>query len=69
MLTAEAWEALKNRRPVILTLPGGHEFEYKCVSAVITRVKDNGELDTSVELEDIRANSVTIAGPKSIRYK
>lgn len=69
MRTSEAWEALKNRRPVILTMPGGQEFEYKRVSAVIVRVDDNDELDHSVELEDVCGHSVTIAGPKSIRYK
>lgn len=49
-------------------MPSVGELHYKCVSAIIYRVK-NGKLSVSAEIEDKCGHSVTIVDPKKIRYE
>lgn len=68
MNNTELKEALFNKRPVIFNMPSLGEIRYKCVSAIIYRVKD-GKLTVSAEIEDKCGHSVTIVRPESIRYE
>ena len=68
MNNTELKEALFNKRPVIFNMPSLGEIHYKCVSAIIYRVKD-GKLTVSAEIEDKCGHSVTIVRPESIRYE
>ena len=68
MDNTELKEALFNKRPVIFNMPSVGELHYKCVSAIIYRVK-NGKLSVSAEIEDKCGHSVTIVDPKKIRYE
>ena len=68
MNNTELKEALFNKRPVIFNMPSLGEIRYKCVSAIICRVKD-GKLTVSAEIEDKYGHSVTIVRPESIRYE
>lgn len=60
MTTQELKEALASGCPV-----KSNGITYKCVSAIITRFKDNQFIITA-ELTDIHNNSVTIAEPHRI---
>lgn len=60
MTTQELKEALVNKCPVKC-----NGITYKCVSAIITRYKNN-QFIISAELTDIHDNSVSIAEPHRI---
>lgn len=69
MSNEELKEALMNRRPVIVTTPLIGEIEYKYVSAIIYRRKDDGTVDVAAEVLDKCLHSVCIVDPKHIQYK
>lgn len=68
MTGAELKEALQNGKKVVLNLPRSGTFEFDCLSAVIYRRGENGQIKVSAELLDKSKNSVIIAEPKRVEY-
>ena len=62
MTSEEAKVALQNKTPDVC---GG--IEYKRISAIIYRYNDKGKFLISAELEDKKAQSVTIVSTKDVR--
>lgn len=60
--------ALISQRPVVHQTHGlDPVVKYKCVSAIIYRVK-NGKLDISAELADYTGRSTAIVDPQKVEY-
>lgn len=68
MTEDELFAGLFNKKPVMLKHWMCGEIEYKYISGVIYRAKDD-EIDISVELMDKNLNSVATASPEQIRFK
>lgn len=61
MTNLEAKDAMLNRTPVIC-----NGITYRCISAIIYRPSDSGEINVTVELLDKSNHSVTITNPKDV---
>lgn len=61
-------EALQSGEAVLLTNGDGSESEYKCVSAIVYRVR-NGKIIVSAEVTDKNGRSVLFCDPQKLRLK
>lgn len=68
MTVDELKEALLNKRPVVLKLPGEKGIECLCVSAIIYRCVKEGKIRITAEVTDKCSHSVMIANPRHIKY-
>lgn len=69
MTHEELKDALISQRPVVHQTHGLDPVtKYKCVSAIIYRMK-NGKIDISAELADYTGRSTSIVDPKMVKYE
>lgn len=68
MTNEELKQALMDEKPVYFVNTDGTESEYKCVSGIAYRKRDN-KIVVSVELLDKSGMSVIYCDPKRVRLK
>lgn len=64
MTSEEAKECLYSHKEVVC-----NGIEYECITAIIYRIGDRGNIIVSAELRDKSKNSVTIAQLKDVQEK